>query len=55
MLRVCGMCVLCAVCCGVLLCVCVVMCCAGAGVGVQCVVRGVRGVWCVCVDMVVRM
>ena len=34
---VCGMCVLCVVCCGVLLCVCVVMCCVGAGVGVQCV------------------
>ena len=42
MLRVCGMCVLCVVC--------VVICCVGAGVGVQCVVRGVRGVcflWCV--------
>ena len=36
-LRVCGMCVLCVVCCGGV----------GAGVGVQCVVRCVRGV-CVC-------
>ena len=35
-LRVCGMCVLCVVCCGVLLCV--VVCCVGAGVGVQSVV-----------------
>ena len=40
-LRVCGMCILCLVCCGV------VMCGVGAGVGVQCVVRCVRGV-CVC-------
>ena len=37
-LRVCGMCILCLVCCGV------VMCGVGAGVGVQCVVRCVRGV-----------
>ena len=27
---------------------CVVMCCVGAGVGVQCVVRGVRGVRSMC-------
>ena len=40
----CAFCVLCVWC----IVVCVVMCCVGAGVGVQCVVRGVRGVCCVC-------